>query len=612
MAPRRRSLTARLAAAGLLCLAWGCAHPRTATTSAPAPAAAGPLAPGQPVRGWTILSDSESDDLAVIAAAGAYGINHLELSHDVVHDLKEVREPKKRELTLRLIGAAHRAGIREVVVWDHALYALSHYPQRFRTGPGGTIDLDDPAFWAWLKQDYREMLDLVPGVDGIVLTFIETGARAERQHSARLTSPQAKLAAVVNAVADVVVGERRLNLYARTFAYTHQEYANITGAVALFERPEIRLLMKETPHDFFLTHPNDFFAGTIARPTVIEFDIAGEFNGQGVIANTWPEYVLGRWRDFARRPHVVGYTARTDRYGDTRIVGRPSEVNLHALRRAAEEPAIAADRVYDEFITARYGAAALPHVKAAFRNAFDIVTSTLYTLGTNTANHSALDYDPYASSYARHVTGKWVNPPIARVGHGVNRDFHYWRDVVDHIAPPWAKSERGAQWDEVRWVRDSGWVAPVERMDREYLGYVLAEKDFGVAKAEESLRHIEQARPQLREGDYDDLHHHFARTLLTAQLHRAVAKAYFGYRVWARGGEHRTPDVTRTVRDGLREIEALAAAIEGYPVKPAAGQWKWVEDAGAARRYHQWITQGWPKETRGFPNPYGGLAFPER
>ncbi len=69
-------------------------------------------------------------------------------------------------------------------------------------------------------------------------------------------------------------------------------------------------------------------------------------------------------------------------------------------------------QVYDEFITARYGRAALPHVKAAFKNAFDIVTSSLYTLGTNTANHSKLDYDPYASSYSRSVSGKWIDPPF--------------------------------------------------------------------------------------------------------------------------------------------------------------------------------------------------------
>ena len=40
----------------------------------------------------------------------------------------------------------------------------------------------------------------VPRIDGVVLTFIETGARAEMQHSRRLATPQAKLAAVTNAV----------------------------------------------------------------------------------------------------------------------------------------------------------------------------------------------------------------------------------------------------------------------------------------------------------------------------------------------------------------------------------------------------------------------------
>jgi hypothetical protein len=604
----RPALAVLLAAAALS----GCARPRTAP-AAPAVSAArhGPLRAGQPVRGWTILSDSEPEARAVVAAARGYDVNHLELSHEIVHDLKEVRDARKRGLVNRLTDAAHAAGVQEVVVWDHALYDLDHYPARFRTGPGRTLDLDDPALWAWIRQDYREMLDLVPAVDGIVLTFIETGARAERQHSARLATPEEKLAAVVNAVADVVVGERKLNLYARTFAYTDDEYRHITRAVERFARPEIRLLMKETPHDFFLTHPNDRFAGTIARPTVIEFDVAGEFNGQGLIASTWPEYVLGRARDLLARPHVIGYTARTDRYGATRIVGRPAEVDLYALTRWFEDRRVTAAQAADEFIARRYGAAALPHVRAAFANAFDIVTSVLYTLGTNVANHSALDYDPYNSSWARHVSGKWLRPPVARVGHGVDVELHYWKDVVDRLAPPWAKAPGGAQWGEVRWVVDSGWITPGERMDARFLGYVVAEKEFGVRKAEESLAHVAAARTALADSDHVELHRHFERTLLTARLHRAVAKAYFGFRVWARGGEHRTSAVERTVREGLREIREVAAAIEGYPAPPPAGQWDWVGDARQARRYAEWITTGWPRETRGFRNPYGGVAFPE-
>ncbi len=186
-----------------------------------------PLAGDEAVRGWTILSDSVPDALTTIAAAPGYHINHLQLSHQIIHDLREVKSDEKRDLVNELTQAAHRAGVSEVVLWDHALYKLDYYPKQFRTGPGGTIDLDNPEFWEWFQEDYRRMLDRVPAIDGLVLTFIETGARAERQHSTQLKTNAEKLARVVNAVADVVVGERKLNLYVRTFSYTEQEYANV-------------------------------------------------------------------------------------------------------------------------------------------------------------------------------------------------------------------------------------------------------------------------------------------------------------------------------------------------------------------------------------------------
>ena len=565
-----------------------------------------------PVRGWTILSGNYKEAVATIARSGDYDINHLELSHQLIMNLYEIREREKCTMINKLVKKAHSAGISEVVLWDHVLYDLDYYPDEFKTGPNNTINLDIPAFWEWLKNDYRQMLNLVPYIQGIVLTFIETGARVEDQYSGKLINNREKLAAVVNAVASVVIGERGLNLYTRTFSYTQKEYDNIIEAVKLFAYPEIRLIVKETPHDFFLTHPNDFYAGTINRPTIIEFDCGAEFNGQGIVANTWPEYIIRRYAGFINRENIIGYTARTDRYGNTGIIGKPSEINFYALKRFAEDRSISADSVYNEFILSKYPVAALPYLKAAFKNSFDIITSVFYTLGTSTTNHSSLDYDPYASHWARHVSGKWIDPPVVFVKHGVNREFHYWKDVVNTMAPIWAKAG-GAHWEEVPRVTANRWLTPGEMMDEHFLSYIKTEKEYGVTLTLESLAMIEKARPFLPEKHYQDLYHYFNRTLLTAKLHKAASTAYFGYRIYARGVMYRTKSQISEINESLTEIKELCALILDYPVKPAVGQWDWAKDTKMAMRYYDWIIHGtWPSKTGGYETGLNGIVYDHR
>ena len=559
------------------------------------------LPPYGQVQGWNILSDSYDDALVTLAAAREYNVNHLQLSHHLIMDLREIREPERRAKVTSLIDRAHEAGIPEVVLWDHALYGLDYYPEEFKTGPDGTINLDNPEFWEWFRADYRQMLDLVPSADGLVLTFIETGTRAERQYSEKWSTGPEKLAAVVDCVADVVCREYGKKLYVRTFAYTDAEYANTIGCLEHVRSREIILMMKETPHDFFLTHPNDKYAGTIDRPTIIEFDTGGEFNGQGIITNTWPEYVLGRWSRYVRLPNIIGYVARTDRYGNTRLVGTPNEILLDALKSYTADTTVTADRVYDSFISRKYGPAAVDVLKPAFQLAFDIVTSSLYTLGTNTANHSALNYDPYRSSYARHVSGKWIDPPIAHIRHGVDRDFHYWKDVIEHLAPARLKTADGPIRTEAPAVIDSSWVTPVERMNEDYLKWIITEKQYGVKLAEQALQMVESSKGVLEQPDYLQLTALFGRTLLTARLHEAAATAYWGYRIYARGEDYRTPWLKQTLSDALERMTTVADEIErfGHPIP--VGQWNWQKDAQMVSQYYEWITQGWPE--------YGNVRF---
>lgn len=570
------------------------------------------LSVDETVKGWIILSDDVHEDSLVIEKSSEYDINHLQISHHLIHDLRHVRDSERLEKAEILTNYAHSQGIQEVVLWDRSLYELDYYPNQFKTGPNGTINLDNPAFWEWFKEDYREMLSFAPDIQGLILTFIETGARVEDQYSEKLKSNQEKLAAVVNAVASVVIGEEGLNLYARTFSYTFEEYENIIGAIELFEYPEIRLMMKETPHDFFLTHPNDMFAGIINRPTIIEFDVAGEFNGQGVIANTWPEYILHRWTDFLDRDNIIGYAARTDRYGDTRIIGRPSEINLYALKRYLEDRSLSADDIYDEFIVLTYNEESLPFIKNAFKNSYDIITSVLYTLGTSTANHSKLDYYPYTSHWARHVSGKWLDPPVVFVDHGINREFHYWTDIINTLAPDWAKAG-GSQLDEIPWVIENGWLTRGENMNREYLSYIITEKEYGVNLAKASLNEINKAKPHLSEGQYEELYDYFNRTLITARLHKAVSTLYFGFRIYARGTSYQTSDLIELISKSLDETKEISGIINNYEKEVSVGQWNWREDTEMALQYCEWIENGtWPSIRSGYPTYLNGIAFAKK
>jgi len=451
------------------------------------------------------------------------------------------------------------------------------------------LNLDNPEFWEWFKNDYREMLTMIPGINGIILTFIETGARAEDQYSEENPDAYAKLARVINNLADVVAGEYNMSLYLRTFAYTPDEYEVIAGCFDHLRHDDLKIMIKETPHDFFLTHPNNPLAGTIDMPTIIEFDCGNEYNGQGIILNTWPDHILARARDLLNRPNVIGYVARTDRYGKTGVVNQPAEIQLTALNAYVNDTTTTGNDVYQQFILNKYGPELIELIQPIFERSKDIITSSLYTLGTNMSNHSQLNYDPYPSSYSRHVSGRWMQEPVVNVKHDVNRQFHYWKDVVNHLAPPPFK-EQGTLLDrEADFAIDNGWVEPVENMNPEYLRYVITEKEFSYEAAEQALNEWKALKSTLSSDQFEQGYHILSRTMMTSKLYLAVVKSYFGYRTYL---NHSDPEVKEIVQSGLSEIEMVTAEMEDYPFPGPTGQWSWFDDTEMARTYYQKITQG--------------------
>jgi hypothetical protein len=554
------------------------------------------------IRGWNILSDNEMNGMKVIEAAADYDINHLQLSHNIIMDLRHVRDTTRLGIARRLTNKAHAEGIQEVVAWDHALYFKDYYPDSFKTGPDSTINLDDPAFWEWFKEDYRDMLDRFPELDGIVLTFIETGAHIEDQFSESMPTDQEKLARLVDEVASVIMDEYDKSLYIRTFIYTQEELNAILKCLNLIEHQDITVMMKEVPHDFFLPHPVNEHIRDINRPVIIEFDGGHEYNGQGIVMNTFADKALQRWKYYLQQPNVVGYVARTDRYGETNAIGRPHEANLLAYHRAQQDSSLTADDIYREFIAAQYGKDAVEGLLPVFRQNYDMITSIFYTLGLNTVNHSRLDYDEQ-SAYARHVSGRWLDDKTFSLAHGVDREFHYWKDVVNHLAP--ARHKQGQQMlEECRQVLNQGWVQEGEQITMDYVRYVTQEKDYGVALSESMLQQALDTRERVSDAQaFKDLLITLERSLLTARIRRATAKVYYGYRLYARGAEYRSAELSDIIQSGLDEIIEVSEYIENYsPGAPEGGQWRWSSDVDNAREYHRRTTQvGW--------EDFGGMIF---
>ena len=567
-------------------------------------------------RGWNILSSHRENGLKTLDKAAEYGVNHIELSHyQLVHDLKDFRDPKNREITNFFIDEAHKRGIEDVYVWDHAFYGLDYYPDRFKVAAkeeqdfahhtkkfeGGLqqqLNLDDPEFWQWVYQDYDSLLDLSPNLDGIVLTFIETGSYVIYQHSDKMKTKSEKLAGLVDSLAGYFIDQRGLKLTIRTFIYNQFERDIIINALKQIKRKDLTVMIKMVPHDWFMTYPYQNYVHEIPFPVVIEYDCGMEYAGENIIANTFPHYFADAFRHYAEYDNVIGYCARTDRFEETAAVGTPGELNMYVLSRLAEDLTLSTDDLTEAFIRETYGEETIPLLKPAFDSALSIVLSSFYTLGTHTANHSRLNFHR-DGHYQTHTSGEWFAPDdqYTWISNDVNKKLHHYKDIINTLSFPYYKTDTAGMKKDLGWVLDSAWLSPKEEITTEVYQDVLKEKAYAVKLAEEALNQVNKALPLIADKAVaEHLYHTFNRTVIVMKERRGAAQAMFGYRLWCKGSAFRTPELQGQIYAGLEETAAMLEQIDNYPVHTPLGQWRWQRDREAYDIYYNAITKkGWPE-----------------
>jgi len=388
-----------------------------------------------------------------------------------------------------------------------------------------------------------------------------------------------------------------MDLILRTFSYNDSEIENIVKVVNGISDNNIYIMIKESNHDFFVTHPPNNLVDIIDnnKRIIVEFDAAHEFSGQGIVASIFPDFHFNKAKHFSKYKNVIGYSIRTDRYGDTSIINKPAEINLFSISEGFLKDYSSSAQVIKTYISKTYGVENVEKLFRIFDESGDIILSSFYTLGLNTARHSKLNFD-YRSIYTRHVSGRWLENPVIYIEHGVNKKYHYWKDIVNYLSPKKHKSGQGYYKTrsspndsisymilnqlEIPQVINNGWLIPEELMNESYLEDILKEKKWSIKKTEELLSLLHDTKSHLDKKEYEKLERMFYRTLLTVKLRAAVAAVYYGDRI-----RPRTRNILNIIEENKSRAKKVIKNLENYNLSYPIGEYNWKKDYELAKIY---------------------------
>ncbi len=479
------------------------------------------------VRGWQVHDPNMERLRRTIDEAAAQGINHLQISHGIVHDAEDLLgNPQRQDEVRELVRLCHERGI-EIFSWTHELNAV---PDRFRRE--GKVDLDDEALWEWVRAKYRRFFELAPGLDGLILTFHETDVPVyyDDRVVSSLSHPE-RVARLIDTVNDVC-RELGKTLYVRTFIYRPDELQWVIDGIQACD-PSVRVMSKCEPHDWEPFYPNNPALGRFpGRIQVVELDLGCEYYGQSLVPYALPTYTRYRL-DYALERGVGGAVARIER-NDHPALGTPNALNLGVYARLLEDPYASAEELWRTEIARRYGEEMVDVLQPALDATWGIVNGVWLTKRFYFLNdHSRVP----SLGYAR-------------------------RHVASHSV---------AKWDR----RCLGMQRRLERPDPLLAREVLAEKDRAVEAARRALKTVKAAAAQLPREEARTLSASFARLDRAARLWRCLADAYFAWALWdARPDEGRAADVRRA-------LAALRTAADRMEAESGTPDERWASAARA-------------------------------
>lgn len=286
---------------------------------------------------------------------GSYYDAFLEVDHAILnHALRENLNLNRRDYMNHVIREAKEAGV-EIYFENKELW-FSDFILKYKKElmQDGVICPSDP-FWyrEFLPYKYKELFLALPDLAGIVCSIGTGEARLAISNTFACGCERCRHLDPVDWYKNMIIAmyhpfhEAGKKLIIRDFIYTKEEQERFREA--FIDMPEdIILSLKNTPHDFYPTFPDNPLMGHVEEhPQITEYDVNGQFFGWGAQPSAMLSDIKRRLA-YAREHGGTGFIARTDWEGvqDWTCFDNPNLVNLYAIAAYAENPDLSEEDIY--------------------------------------------------------------------------------------------------------------------------------------------------------------------------------------------------------------------------------------------------------------------------
>jgi len=450
----------------------------------------------------------------VLREAPRYGVNHLELSHDIVMQVDELLESPERAKLIESVARRSKAQGIASVIWAHEINT------RDKNAPLDPESPDGKAFWEARRVAYRRALALCPSVAGVVLMFGSSPSEVwDRPHTPgegdgwqRRSMPE-RVRFVVDLVRGVVCEELGKELFVRDFNHSPAQLGWLVEA--LRDQKKLTVISKAEPQDFQFFYPHSASIGAFGTtPQIIEIDLCGEYWGQSLIPVSLAEYVPYRLR-YDLGKGVAGAVGRIDCYQNSTL-GTPDELNLFVFEQTLLGQSAPPERLTLAWLTKRYGARAAQPLTAIFQRTYPMAKKLYYTQGFWT----------------------WKNQTsVPESGRSIDGGI---------------VGKSNALWDRKQKPLEQRLVHP----DRALVEAILREKAEAVRLARENVTALEPLHSALAPRDFADWERRLTLAVEVALVWEAIAAAYWLVKLSAND-----PSVQARAQQALDTLTPTAAHL---------------------------------------------------